>query len=127
MPAVRRLIALTGGVVIVVALSIGGATTAPAAEPAARARHRLDHRLRRRLHRPRRERALLQLDVRHRSRIASFGTGEIETMTNSPSNVYLDGNGHLDITALDTAARGHPAGSRPRAPTSAARLAASWR
>jgi hypothetical protein len=32
---------------------------------------------------------------------SSFGTGEIETMTNSASNVYLDGNGDLDITALD--------------------------
>jgi hypothetical protein len=32
---------------------------------------------------------------------SSFGTGEIETMTNSASNVYLDGNGHLDITALN--------------------------
>ena len=32
---------------------------------------------------------------------SSFGTGEIETMTNSASNVHLDGNGHLDITALD--------------------------
>jgi hypothetical protein len=31
---------------------------------------------------------------------SSFGTGEIETMTNSTSNVYLDGNGNLDITAL---------------------------
>ncbi|MDH6143711.1 hypothetical protein P3T35_005746 [Kitasatospora sp. GP30] len=31
---------------------------------------------------------------------SNFGTGEIETMTNSTSNVYLDGNGHLDITAL---------------------------
>jgi beta-glucanase (GH16 family) len=31
---------------------------------------------------------------------SSFGTGEIETMTNSPSNVHLDGNGNLDITAL---------------------------
>ncbi|MEY9938370.1 ricin-type beta-trefoil lectin domain protein [Streptacidiphilus sp. MAP5-3] len=31
---------------------------------------------------------------------SSFGTGEIETMTNSSSNVSLDGNGHLDITAL---------------------------
>jgi hypothetical protein len=29
-----------------------------------------------------------------------FGTGEIETMTNSASNVHLDGNGNLDITAL---------------------------
>jgi hypothetical protein len=32
---------------------------------------------------------------------SSFGTGEIETMTNSTSNVHLDGNGHLDITALN--------------------------
>jgi len=30
---------------------------------------------------------------------ANFGTGEIETMTNSTSNVHLDGNGNLDITA----------------------------
>jgi len=29
-----------------------------------------------------------------------FGTGEIETMTNSTANVYQDGNGHLVITAL---------------------------
>jgi len=34
---------------------------------------------------------------------SDFGTGEIETMTSSASNVYLDGNGHLDITALDNA------------------------
>ncbi len=33
---------------------------------------------------------------------SSFGTGEIETMTNSTSNVHLDGNGNLDITALDS-------------------------
>jgi hypothetical protein len=33
---------------------------------------------------------------------SSFGTGEIETMTDSTSNVYLDGNGHLDITALES-------------------------
>jgi len=32
---------------------------------------------------------------------SSFGTGEIETMTNSTSNGYLDGNGDLDLTALD--------------------------
>jgi hypothetical protein len=31
---------------------------------------------------------------------SSFGTGEIETMTNSSSNVHLDGNGNLDLTAL---------------------------
>jgi len=32
---------------------------------------------------------------------SNFGTGEIETMTNSSSNVHLDGNGNLDITALN--------------------------
>jgi hypothetical protein len=31
---------------------------------------------------------------------ATFGTGEIETMTNSTANTHLDGNGNLDITAL---------------------------
>jgi hypothetical protein len=31
---------------------------------------------------------------------SNFGTGEIETMTNSTSNVHLDGGGNLDITAL---------------------------
>ena len=31
---------------------------------------------------------------------SNFGTGEIETMTNSASNVHLDGNGDLNITAL---------------------------
>jgi hypothetical protein len=30
---------------------------------------------------------------------SNFGTGEIETMTNSTSNVHLDGSGNLDITA----------------------------
>jgi hypothetical protein len=30
-----------------------------------------------------------------------YGTGETENTTSSTSNVYLDGNGHLDITALD--------------------------
>ena len=32
---------------------------------------------------------------------ANWGTGEVETMTNSTNNVHLDGNGHLDITALN--------------------------
>jgi hypothetical protein len=31
---------------------------------------------------------------------STFGTGEIETMTNSTSNVHYDGNGHLVLTAL---------------------------
>src|ERR1700735_3497400 len=33
---------------------------------------------------------------------SSFGTGEIETMTNSTSNVFLDGSGHLEISAIDS-------------------------
>jgi hypothetical protein len=33
---------------------------------------------------------------------SSFGTGEIETMTNSTNNVYLDGNGHLVIKAINS-------------------------
>jgi beta-glucanase (GH16 family) len=33
---------------------------------------------------------------------SSFGTGEIETMTNSADNVHLDGSGHLGITALNS-------------------------
>jgi hypothetical protein len=33
---------------------------------------------------------------------STFGTGEIETMTNSTSNVYLDGNGHLVIKAINS-------------------------
>jgi Ricin-type beta-trefoil lectin domain/Glycosyl hydrolases family 16 len=32
---------------------------------------------------------------------SSFGTGEIETMTNSTSNGYLDGSGDLNLTALN--------------------------
>jgi hypothetical protein len=32
---------------------------------------------------------------------SSFGTGEIETMTNSTNNGYLDGNGNLNLTALN--------------------------
>jgi Ricin-type beta-trefoil lectin domain/Glycosyl hydrolases family 16 len=31
---------------------------------------------------------------------STFGTGEIETMTNSSANVHLDGNGDLDLTAI---------------------------
>jgi hypothetical protein len=38
---------------------------------------------------------------------SSFGTGEIETMTNSTSNVYYDGQSHLVLQALH-------AGSDPR-------------
>jgi hypothetical protein len=38
---------------------------------------------------------------------SSFGTGEIETMTNSTANVFQDGNGHLVLKALHS-------GSDPR-------------
>jgi hypothetical protein len=31
----------------------------------------------------------------------NWGTGEVETMSNSTNNVYLDGNNHLNITALN--------------------------
>jgi hypothetical protein len=31
---------------------------------------------------------------------ANWGTGEVETATDSPANVGLDGNGHLNLTAL---------------------------
>ena len=31
-----------------------------------------------------------------------YGTGEVENTTNSTSNVYLDGNGDLDVKAIDT-------------------------
>jgi beta-glucanase (GH16 family) len=31
---------------------------------------------------------------------SSFGTGEIETMTNSTANTHLDGSGHLAVTAV---------------------------
>ncbi|MFC5905723.1 ricin-type beta-trefoil lectin domain protein [Streptacidiphilus monticola] len=56
---------------------------------------------------------------------SNFGTGEIETMTNSTANVHLDGSGHLNITALNsggswtsgrihtpTAVAGAPAGGK---------------
>jgi hypothetical protein len=33
---------------------------------------------------------------------SSFGTGEIETMTNSTNNVFLDGSGHLVIKAINS-------------------------
>ena len=33
---------------------------------------------------------------------ANWGTGEVESMTNSTANVYQDGNGHLVIKPIDT-------------------------
>jgi len=35
-----------------------------------------------------------------------FGTGEVETMTSSPYNIHLDGNGNLDIIVLGHGAAG---------------------
>ena len=46
-----------------------------------------------------------------------FGTGEIETMTTSPSNAHLDGHGNLDLVAL-----GHGAASSGDATWTSARL-----
>ena len=33
---------------------------------------------------------------------ANWGTGEVESMSNSTANVYVDGNNHLDIKAIDS-------------------------
>ncbi|WP_405588185.1 discoidin domain-containing protein [Streptomyces sp. NBC_01190] len=46
---------------------------------------------------------------------SSFGTGEIETMTNSTANVYQDGNGHLVLRALHS-------GTDPRANWTSGRI-----
>ena len=58
---------------------------------------------------------------------ANWGTGEIETMTNSTANVYQDGSGHLVIKPIRDRQRqlDLAAGSRPSAPTSPPRPAAS--
>jgi len=46
-----------------------------------------------------------------------FGTGEVETMTSSPSNAHLDGHGNLDLVAM-----GHGAASSGDATWTSARL-----
>ncbi|GGM54026.1 discoidin domain-containing protein [Dactylosporangium sucinum] len=46
---------------------------------------------------------------------SSFGTGEIETMTNSTANVFHDGNGHLVLRALHS-------GTDPRAGWTSGRI-----
>ena len=58
---------------------------------------------------------------------SSFGTGEIETMTNSTSNVHLDGNGNLGITALGSGGSWTSGRSRRPAPTWARPPAVNWR
>ena len=56
-----------------------------------------------------------------------FGTGEIETMTTSTSNVHLDGHGALDITALGHGQSWTSGGSRPSAATLALPRVERWR
>ena len=93
---------LAFGLAIVAPVIVVAAVTVPAAT---RGCHGpgpavwLVDRLQRRLHRLGgiRDRLAVEYDTGAGS---SFGTGEIETMTNSTSNVHLDGNGDLDITAL---------------------------
>ena len=65
--------------------------------PAGRLHHHLERRLQRRL----RHAACPGSDWKYDTGPgSSFGTGEIETMTNSTANVYEDGNGHLVLKAL---------------------------
>lgn len=47
---------------------------------------------------------------------SNFGTGEIETMTDSTANVYQDGNGHLVVKAL------HAAGAAARSGWTSGRI-----
>ena len=56
---------------------------------------------------------------------ANWGTGEIETMTNSTANVYQDGAGHLVIKPIRTPPAVDSGRMRPSAPTSPLRPAAS--
>jgi hypothetical protein len=100
MLSIRRPIALLSGTIIIAALSVSGATAALAGNPPPAPGTGWT--------------AVFDDDFAGAAGSApsynwmydtgpgsSFGTGEIETMTSSASNVYLDGNGHLDITALD--------------------------
>ena len=57
-----------------------------------------------------------------------WGTGEVETASNSTADVHLDGQGHLAITPIRGAtAGGHRDGSRRDGPTSRRRSVARWR
>ena len=100
MTAIRRLIALLAVVVTAAALSIGVATTALAANPPPAPGTGWTTVFDDNFTGPAGS-ALSYNWMYDTGPGSSFGTGEIETMTNSASNVYLDGNGHLDITALD--------------------------
>ncbi|HEV2640958.1 MAG TPA: ricin-type beta-trefoil lectin domain protein [Actinocrinis sp.] len=55
---------------------------------------------------------------------SSFGTGEIETMTNSTSNVYLDGNGNLVLRALHSSSDPNSGWTSGRIETQAATFGA---
>ncbi|SHN35028.1 discoidin domain-containing protein [Actinacidiphila paucisporea] len=55
---------------------------------------------------------------------SSFGTGEIETMTNSTSNVYQDGNGHLVLKALHSGSDARSGWTSGRIETQAATFGA---
>ena len=100
MTAVRRLIALTAVVVTAAALSIGVATTALATNPPPAPGTGWTTVFDDNFTGPAGSGPSYNW-MYDTGPGSSFGTGEIETMTNSASNVYLDGNGHLDITALD--------------------------
>src|ERR1700734_2209377 len=100
MTAVRRLIALTAVVVTAAALSIGVATTALATNPPPAPGTGWTTVFDDNFTGPAGTAPSYNW-MYDTGPGSSFGTGEIETMTNSASNVYLDGNGHLDITALD--------------------------
>ena len=100
MTAIRRLIALLAVVVTAAALSIGVATTALAANPPPAPGTGWTTVFDDNFTGPAGSAPSYNW-MYDTGPGSSFGTGEIETMTNSASNVYLDGNGHLDITALD--------------------------
>jgi hypothetical protein len=55
---------------------------------------------------------------------SSFGTGEIETMTNSTSNVFQDGNGHLVLKALHSGTDARSGWTSGRVETQAATFGA---
>ena len=126
MTAIRRLIALLAVVVTAAALSIGVATTALAANPPPAPGTGWTTVFDDNFTGPAGSAPSYNW-MYDTGPGSSFGTGEIETMTNSTSNVYLDGNGNLDITALDndgswTSGRVQTTSANVGAPA-----AASWR
>jgi beta-glucanase (GH16 family) len=55
---------------------------------------------------------------------STFGTGEIETMTNSTSNVFLDGQGHMVLRALHSGSDARSGWTSGRIETNAATFGA---